>query len=225
MVALVTLTLCFEALLTDAAAAGRTTADSNAPDNPTRASKWRRTNILPIVRGRDAGCAEVHRRYSSRVMSRLVLAGATTAVTNLGVRRRDGNPSHATGRTTCVPVPPLSAAAKVALAADAGQIEQQTNVSADGSLSQTWYDRQAGRSRFVSRGARGKIHSELVTTVNGIVTVDYDARTWLRTSASPTRFAALSGTAPSVLAYRYRSLIASGKAKILGAVTVDGTPT
>ena len=159
------------------------------------------------------------------VMSRLVLAGATTAVALSAFVAVMGSPSHATGRTTCVLMPPLSAAAKLALAADAGQIEEQTNVSADGSLSQRWYDRQDGRSRVVSRGARGKIHSELVTTVNGIVTVDYDSRTWLRTNASSTPFAALSGTAPSVLAHRYRTLIASGKARILGATTVDGTQT
>jgi hypothetical protein len=115
-------------------------------------------------------------------MSRLLAGSASLLATVATVVAVGHWPARASSATPFVSVPPLSAAAKKTLATYAGRIEQQTAIQPDGARTQTWTEPVSGRSRQMSRGVRGKIHFELLTTQHRTMEVDYDSRTWTSTN-------------------------------------------
>ena len=153
-----------------------------------------------------------------------IRAGAALLVPAAVLFASSGSAAPAAGAQACVPVPPLSAAAKQTLAAEAAWIEAQSSVARDGTRSQTWSDPLSGRFRQLSRGFGGKIQLEFVMTGARSVWVFYDDHRWT-SQIEPQTSGATPGNSPAGVAHRYRELIAGGEAKVLGPATIDGVAT
>lgn len=138
-------------------------------------------------------------------------------------------PSSSTTRrtTSCVTVPPLSASARKALKAEANWIERSTTADPGGASDVSWNDPVTRRGIDIFYGSSHQITSEAGTTVQGstsrTVWVTYATRTW----TASTQHVARSGQPQNVesSSERYRTMIANGYVKIIGAPTLDGQHT